>query len=210
MSIGELRVESNTPRLLERDEAPPPSTADPQLPPEVPERYWTPDKASHVVARLLSAGSKFYGPSFKAAEWELDLISDPAAAVMNDWLPLRVGASGDKQANLIALVVVVIILVLFRLPDVLEQHGVIKAWRPPQERLREQQQQQAAQSAPPAAAPAQPSQAVVETPAERPSSPFEPQLVGSGAVAASSSDKLREQVYGGGTVGGGRFVEMPE
>ena len=73
---AELRVESNTPRLLERDQAPPANPDQDQLPPEVPQRYWTPDKAAHVVARIAHAGSKFYGPSVKAAEWELDLISD--------------------------------------------------------------------------------------------------------------------------------------
>ena len=197
---AELRVESNTPRLLERDQAPPPSEHDPdQLPPEVPERYWTPEKAAHVVARIAHAGSKFYGPSVKAAEWELDLISDPAAAVMNDFLPLRVGASGDKQANLIALVVVVFILVLLRLPDILEVHGVEFPWAKRQRQLNGTPAPQENRREP--AAP---------QPEAAPSTPFEPQLVGAtGAVAGGGDDKKRDEIFGATTVGGSKFADMP-
>lgn len=202
-----LEVDTNTPRLLERDQAPPTSNVD-ELPPEVPQRYWTPEKAAHVVARIGHAGSKFYGPSVKFAEWELDLVSDPAAAVMNDWLPLRVGAGGDRQANLIALVVVVFILVLLRLPDILEVHGVLKPWRSPEEKRREleQRREQPAAPAAPAAPPGPP--ADLEPPDPRRAA-FEPTLVGAGASARSSDEKFREEVYGGGTVGGGKFADMP-
>ena len=196
MSTAELRVESNTPRLLEQGELPP-DTREDELPPEVPQRYWTPDKAAHVVARIAHAGSKFYGPSVKAAEWELDLISDPAAAVMNDWLPLRVGASGDKQANLIALVVVVFILVLLRLPDILEVHGVIKPWRSPEERLRDPDPPKRAK-----AAPAQPDDQVPE----QPTTPFEPQLVGVNGSTGGSDDRKRDEIFGATTVGGSKFA----
>lgn len=199
--MAQLEVESNTPRLLERGELPP-DTRNDELPPEVPERYWTPDKAAHVVARIGHAASKFYGPSVKAAEWELDLVSDPAAAVMNDWLPLRVGAGGDKQANLIALVVVVFILVLLRLPDILEVHGIIKPWRSPEERAREAA---APRRQEPAAPPPPP-------PANEPPPPFEPQLVGASGAAAGggSDDRRREEIFGATSVGGSKFAVMNE
>lgn len=188
----QLRVGGNAPRLLKEGESPPPSPAQ-QLPPEeleVPSLYWTPDKAQHVVAQICRAGSKFYGPSVKAAEWELELIGDPAAAVLNDWLPLRVGASSDKTANLIALAVVIGILVLLRLPDILEVHGIIKPWKSPEERARETPSPQQAAPAP------APAQSMTVQPA------FEPQLVGSNGASASGAERLRDSVFGAQNFGG--------
>jgi hypothetical protein len=193
---AQLRVGGNAPRLLKEGETPPPAPS--QLPPEeleAPTQYWTPDKAQHVVAQICRAGSKFYGPSVKAAEWELELIGDPAAAVLNDWLPLRVGASSDKTANLIALAAVIGILVLLRLPDILEVHGIIKPWKSPEEKAREKT---TSPQAAPASQPAQPSNTVQPA--------FEPQLVGNGAPA-TGGEKLRDAVFGAHTVGGSGFVE---
>lgn len=209
--MSELRVENNTPRLLEKGESPPPTTTDiDQLPPEVPQRYWTPDKAQHVVARLCHAGSKFYGPSVKAAEWELELIGDPAAAVLNDWLPLRVGEGGDRTANLLALGAVVAILVVLRLPDILEVHGVEFPWAKRQREL---------SGAPaPAARREEPRQ---EQPAAPPTmsvvdggrGAFDEQLVGmtgaTAAAAAGDDEKKREAIYGEQLIGGGsKFATM--
>lgn len=185
--MAELRVTGNTPRLLDEGAAPPaPPNNDTAEELEVPHVYWTPDKAQNVVAQICRAGSKFYGPSVKAAEWELELIGDPAAAVLNDWMPLRVGASSDKTANLIALGVVVVILVLLRLPDILEVHGVIKPWKPKSE-----QQPAARESvAAPTPAPTTPAPAA-----------FEAQLVGNNGASAPT-DKLRDQVFGSSQIGG--------
>jgi len=211
--VATLRVSGNTPRLLKEGERPP-APAEQELPPEeleVPSLYWTPDKAQHIVARLCHAGSKFYGPSVKAAEWELELIGDPAAAVMNDWVPLRVGASSDKWANLIALGVVTAIIVALRLPDILEVHGVIKPWQSKRPQAAAEQEtpqlQPAFNPAPAAAAPAPPAQpgSVAGT--------FEPQLVGASGHVNGGGDesKVREQVYGAQTVGGGgSFVASNE
>jgi len=182
-----LRVSGNTPRLFEEGTpAPPPPNDEPEEL-NVPHVYWTPDKAAQVVARICHAGSKFYGESIKAAPWELDLIGDPAAAVMNDWIPLRVGATSDKTANLIALGVVVLILVLLRLPDILEVHGLLKP-------IVSKAKPQPTASAEPSTAQAAPSAA------------FEPQIVGSNGNGVGD-DRQRDQVFGA-TVIGGRG-EMP-
>ncbi len=180
-----LRVGGNTPRLLDEDApapAPPAQDIEPEL--NVPHVYWTPDKAQHVVAQVCRAGSKFYGPSIKAAEWELELIGDPAAAVLNDWLPLRIGASSDKTANLIALGAVLAILVLLRLPDILEVHGIIKPWKPKGQAEPAPAGQVAAPTTPPAPV------------------TFEPELVGSNGAGAGGGDRLREQIFGSHTIGG--------
>lgn len=208
--MSELRVESNTPRLLERGEAPPAATPDEQLPPDVPVRYWTPDKAQHVVARLCHAGSKFYGPSVKAAEWELELIGEPAAAVLNDFMPLRVGASGDRTANLIALGAVIAILVVLRLPDILEVHGVEFPWAKRQRQLSGAAEQPREEPAAPARREEQrPQLSVVDNPTQ---TAFAEQLVGeSGAgAAAGAGEKTRDAVYGAQHVGGGSFAAMHE
>jgi hypothetical protein len=186
MAEATLRVTGNTPRLLDEGASPPPPpNVDTAEELEVPHVYWTPDKAQHVVAQICRAGSKFYGPSVKAAEWELELIGDPAAAVLNDWMPLRIGASSDKSANLIALFVVVCILVLLRLPDILEVHGVIKPWK-----QKGEQQPAVRESAPPPPAPTTPAPAA-----------FEPQLVGNNG-AAVPTDRLRDQVFSSTQIGG--------
>ena len=184
-----LRVSGNTPRLLDEGEAgpPPPNMEAPEELEVPPHLYWTPDKAQHVVAQICRAGSKFYGPSVKAAEWELELIGDPAAAVLNDWMPLRIGASSDKTANLIALAAVVMILVLLRLPDILEVHGVIKPWKPKGEQPPAGRESVAAPTAPPT------------TPAP---AAFEPQLVGGNGGAAAGSDRMRDQVFSSTQIGG--------
>ena len=179
-----LRVGGNTPRLLDEGTPAPAPPIDEPEELNVPHVYWTPDKAQHVVAQICRAGSKFYGPSVKAAEWELELIGDPAAAVLNDWIPLRIGASSDKTANLIALGVVVLILVLLRLPDILEVHGLIKPWKPK------------GQPEPAAAG------EVGATQASAPSAPaFEPQLVGSSGNGLGD-ERLRDQVFGASVIGG--------
>ncbi len=190
-----LHVGSNTPRLLEEGQPPPPLPhADvPAEELEVPHLYWTPDKAQHVVAQICRAGSKFYGPSVKAAEWELELIGDPAAAVLNDWLPMRVGASSDKTANLIALGVVLAILVALRLPDILEVHGIIKPWKP-----KGQPEQEAAQpvmQGPPAGTPPP---VVAETAPV--TDAYDAQLFGANGNV-QDDERRREQVYGSMYVG---------
>lgn len=192
-----LHVGSNTPRLLEEGQAPPPppNSDVPAEELEAPHVYWTPDKAQHVVAQICRAGSKFYGPSVKAAEWELELIGDPAAAVLNDWLPLRVGASSDKTANLIALAVVVAILVALRLPDILEVHGIIKPWKPKGQAEPEQQTTPVMQG-PPANIPPP----VVPAEQRETTDTFAPQLFGvNGNV--EGDEQRREQVYGSMYVG---------
>src|SRR5258708_17487199 len=109
--------------------------------------------------------------------------------------------------NLIALVVVVFILVLLRLPDILEVHGMEFPWakrerelsgRPAPAAQREQRKEQPVEpEAEPAAGPA--------------SSPFEPQLVGSsGAAAGGGDDKKRDEIFGATTVGGSKFADMPQ
>jgi hypothetical protein len=186
-----LRVGGNVPRLLKDGEpAPPPASAELEPPDEAPHAYWTPDKAQHVVAQICRAGSKFYGPSIKAAEWELELIGDPAAAVLNDWLPLRVGASSDKTANLIALGAVLAILVLLRLPDILEVHGVIKPWKPKGQQ------------------PAVPDQVAQPAAAAPVNGTFEPQLVGANGGGGGGDDRRRDEIFGAQQVGGsGGFVQ---
>lgn len=181
---AQLHVGGNTPRLLEEGQAPPPPPNDQPEELNVPHVYWTPDKAAQVVARICHAGSKFYGESIKAASWELDLIGDPAAAVLNDWIPLRVGATSDKTANLIALGVVVVILVLLRLPDILEVHGLLKP-------IGSKNKPKPA-AGPPAAAAAPPESTGPVA--------FDQQLVGVNGNGASD-DKQREQVFGATVVG---------
>jgi hypothetical protein len=197
--MSELRVEQNSPRLLREGEPPPPPAnfEDEQQPPELPTRYWTPDKAQHVIAQIARAGSKFYGPSVKAAEWELELIGEPAAAVLNDWLPLKVGATGDKTANLIAFAVVAGILVLLRLPDILEVHGIITPW---EKRNRQGAPPVPAVEQPVNAAPAAaPPTATVEAPAN---GTFEPTLVGAGGGMSRDEEHLKSAVFGSQMVGG--------
>lgn len=186
---AQLHVSGNTPRLLKEGEPlPRPASGDvPVEELEAPHVYWTPEKAQHVVAQICRAGSKFYGPSVKAAEWELELIGDPAAAVLNDWLPLRVGASSDKTANLIVLGAVLAILVLLRLPDILEVHGIIKPWQPRQPK----QAQQPELREEPAAA----------TGVSEARAPFEAQLVGQNG-SGGDDDKRRRELFGAQTVGG--------
>lgn len=191
-----LHVSGNTPRLLEEGTPapPPPQQLQPDLPPAPPAVYWTPDKAQQVVAQLCRAGSKFYGPHFKAAEWELDLIGDPAAAVLNDWLPLKVGEGGDKTANLIALGAVLGIILLLRLPDILEVHGILKPWKPPAERAAEK-----------AATPEQPAAATPQAPPT--ATVYEPQMVGDSGRPAGGDSKVVDVVFGAQQVGsGGGFV----
>lgn len=198
--MAELRVTGNSPRLLEEGAAPPPPADMQQAPEEleVPHLYWTADKAQHVVARVLHAASKFYGPSVKAADWELELIGEPAANVMNDWMPLKSGPGADRTSNLIALAAVVAIIVALRLPDILEVHGVEFPWAKRQRLLAQQNQQQTSSSS---QQPAYTSPPAAPPPAGTTAGTFEPQLVG-GTATTSGDDKLREQVYGGGTVGG--------
>jgi hypothetical protein len=208
---AEIHVGGNTPRLLERGEAPPPSNLDPdQLPDQLPVRYWTADKAEHVVAQVCRAASKFYGPSVKAAEWELELVGEPMAAVMNDWVPLKVGASGDKTANLIALGVVLAIIVALRVPDILEVHGILKPWKSPEDKQRELearaagQQQQAA----PAGNPAPPPGTVIRPQQTQVEQAFEPTLVGANGDGASDGGRMPKDFFEQSLVGGGGFAKM--
>ena len=205
---AEIHVAGNTPRLLERGDSPPASSLEAdQLPPELPVRYWTADKAGRIVAQVLRAGSKFYGPSVKAADWELELIGEPMAAVMNDFIPLRVGASGDRTANLIALGVVLAIILALRLPDILEVHGIIKPWKDPAEKAREAEAARAAQSAPAVAGnPAAPP-STVPTPQASVAQAFEPALVGAGgATADNGGGRVPKDFFEATLVGGGEFA----
>ncbi len=208
---AEIHVGGNTPRLLEKGEGPPPSNLEQdQLPDEAPVRYWTADKAERVVAQVLRAASKFYGPSVKAAEWELELIGEPAAAVMNDWIPLKIGASGDRTANLIALGVVAAIIVALRIPDILEVHGIIKPWKDPAEKAREAEARAAAPTQPAAAVAGASAQApgTVITPQQTPvEQAFEPTLVGQSGAAANGGGKVPADFFEPTLVGSGGFVE---
>jgi len=205
--VATLKVTGNKPRLLEEGASPPPSVDQQQTAEEleIPHVYWTPDKAQHVVARICHAASKFYGPSVKAAPWELELIGEPAAAVMNDWMPLRAGASSDKTANLIALAVVTAIIVALRLPDILEVHGILKPWKPKGAQL-EQDTTASSPSQPPVSnpTPAAPPPSVVNAGAG--ADTFEPQLVGVNGHASAGGERMKDQVFGQQTVGGSDFA----
>jgi hypothetical protein len=154
----QIRVKGNRPRLLEQGTPPPPTQATTPTashlaaPAALPGPYWTPDKAAKFLAQGMKSLSKLYGPDMRLSEVEIDLLGPPAAAVMNDWMPLQPGENGDKQANLIYLVAVVGLLVLFRLPDILEAHDMLPDWAAKNRARAERRAAGAAKS--PAAAPA--------------------------------------------------------
>jgi hypothetical protein len=125
----DIQVGSNRPRLLEPGAAPPPAEALPAVDPfAAPAPYWTADKAAKVMAEGGKALSKLYGPDFRLSAVEVDLVGQPLANVLNDWVALPSGPQGDRIANLLALLCVVALLVAFRLPDILEAHDLLPAW----------------------------------------------------------------------------------
>jgi hypothetical protein len=164
----EIRVKGNRPRLLPLGEPPPatqataPTATHLQPPGVAPAPYWTPDKSARFMAQGMKSLSKLYGPDMRLSEIEIDLLGPPAAAVMNDWMPLQAGEQGDKQANLIYLVAVVALLALFRLPDILEAHDMLPDWAARNRAKAERRA--AAGSSPRPAAPAPASAPVYETP----------------------------------------------
>lgn len=142
--MTDISVGSNRPRLLEPGAAPPPEVAPPVADPfAAPQPYWTADKAAKVMAEGGKALSKLYGPDFRLSSVEVDLVGQPLANVLNDWVALPSGPQGDKIANLLALLAVVALLVAFRLPDILEAHDLLPRWawaRRQRERTRRAQQ----------------------------------------------------------------------
>jgi hypothetical protein len=123
----DITIGTNRPRLLEPGAAPPPEVTDPFAAP-APAPYWTADKAAKVMAEGGKALSKLYGPDFRLSGVEVDLVGQPLANVLNDWVALPSGPQGDKIANLLALVAVIGLLVAFRLPDILEAHDLLPTW----------------------------------------------------------------------------------
>lgn len=140
----DIQVGSNRPRLLEPGAPPPAAEVAPPVDPfAAPAPYWTADKAAKVMAEGGKALSKLYGPDFRLAAVEVDLVGQPLANVLNDWVALPSGPEGDKIANLLALLCVVGLLVAFRLPDILEAHDLLPTWswaRRQRERARRAQQ----------------------------------------------------------------------
>jgi hypothetical protein len=125
----DIQVGSNRPRLLEPGAAPPAAEALPPVDPfAIAAPYWTADKAAKVMAEGGKALSKLYGPDFRLSAVEVDLVGQPLANVLNDWVALPSGPQGDRIANLLALLAVVALLLAFRLPDILEAHDLLPAW----------------------------------------------------------------------------------
>jgi hypothetical protein len=130
--VSEINVGLNRPRLLEPGAPPPPELTAPAGPaPDpfaAPAPYWTADKAAKVMAEGGKALSKLYGPDFRLSGVEVDLVGQPLANVLNDWVALPSGPQGDRIANLLALLAVVALLVAFRLPDILDAHDLLPRW----------------------------------------------------------------------------------
>lgn len=188
--MAEIHVGANRPRLLEQGVPPPPAsplTQDPQLLAEPVGPYWTADKAARVMAEGGKALSKLYGPDFKLSAVEVDLVGQPLANVLNDWVALPAGPQGDRIANLLALLAVVGLLVAFRLPDILEAHDLLPRWayarRTREQRRPRQETEDRAAAPPPAGEPqlevVQPIAPVVER-GEKDWNKYAPTTVGSG------------------------------
>jgi hypothetical protein len=127
-----IAVGTNRPKLLAPDTPPPPEPTEDELggpqQPIAPTLYWNEDRAARVAAHCAKSLSMLYGPDFRLDREEADMIGAPLSAVLNDWIPLA-GAAGDsKIANLLALAGVLVLLVLLRLPAVLEAHDRLPAW----------------------------------------------------------------------------------
>lgn len=204
----EIKVGQNRPRVLD-PEAPPPEP-DQSLTgigavdrPQDAGPYWTADKAARVFAETGKALSKLYGPDFRLSAVEIDLVGQPAANVLNDYVALPSGPGGDRIANLLALLAVLALLVALRLPSVLEAHDMLPRWAwARRQRERAQRAEGAAES--------------VRTASPPPRNPEPAPFVGPGAglepaaaeapAAGWTGDKWAK--FGPTTVGGGdRFVE---
>ena len=213
-----ISVGASRPRLLEKG-APPPAPEQTmrqqvagaqQL---VSQQYWTPDKAERLLARCAYSLSRLYGDAMKVDKVELEIAGPAVSAVLNDWVPTPAsGAEGDKWANLVYLLFVVGLLVLFRLPDILEAHDMLPDWANRARRRRQlergQQPGQPAAGVQPAAAPRPGLAAVVEvdsmgnvtTPAAPPAAP-------ASSTGTSGEDRIREQVFGEQLVGGRGYAQ---
>jgi hypothetical protein len=198
MSESEIQVGVNRPRLLEADAAPPPlQEGAPAEPLEALGPYWTADKAARVMAQGGKALSKLYGPDFRLSAVEVDLVGQPLANVLNDWVALPAGEQGDKLANLLALLAVVALLVAFRLPDILEAHDMLPGWAwsarqraaRPRPRQREEQGAELERGPELARPPAPPPEPEAPAPAAsaRDWNRFGPTLVGDGHRTAEAS-----------------------
>jgi hypothetical protein len=128
-----IAVGTNRPKLLQEGQSPPPDPPEDELGGSASEPiaftpYWNEDRAARVAAHCAKALSQLYGPDFKMDREEADMLGPPLSAVLNDWVPLA-GAAGDsKLANLLALAGVLVLLVVLRLPAVLEAHGWMPEW----------------------------------------------------------------------------------
>lgn len=192
--MSEISVGSNRPRLLEPGAAPPPeATAPPVDPFAPPAPYWTADKAAKVMAEGGKALSKLYGPDFRLSGVEVDLVGQPLANVLNDWVALPSGPQGDRIANLLALLAVVALLVAFRLPDILEAHDLLPRWSwARRQRDRARRAQQLVDDEEPEPQPRR---------RRQPEPELEPEM------AAPGGGRRDWSKYGPTTVGGGRLEE---
>lgn len=192
--MSDISIGTNRPRLLEPGAPPPPEVTQPPVDPfAVPAPYWTADKAAKVMAEGGKALSKLYGPDFRLSSVEVDLVGQPLANVLNDWVALPAGPQGDKIANLLALLAVIGLLVAFRLPDILDAHDLLPRWSwARRQRDRPRRAEQLADDEPPAPRrrerepePAFEAQADVE-PARRDWSRYGPTTVGGGRLEQSA------------------------
>jgi len=122
-----VSVSPNKPRLL--DPGTPPPAPEVTAAGEVdqaqqiaapPERYWTTERTGYMYAQLCRAGAMATDtPGLRASRDEIEMLAEPASAVLNDWAPLTIGDQGNKMANLITLAIVLVLVVVIKLPDIM-------------------------------------------------------------------------------------------
>lgn len=121
-AVDQVAVNPNRPRLMEPGAAPPPppQAAEEQLLPQEPQRYWTEDRVGYFYAQACRAAAMATDvPGLRASKDEIEMISPPAAAVLNDYAPITVGDQGSRTANLITLAIVLALLVVLKLPEIM-------------------------------------------------------------------------------------------